>query len=166
MRDRNSRCGRMVTFLGLLLAFSAMACGPTRPSDDELVGIYTGRWRGTINGFEVVLDVQAAPGRPAGGIPVDLGGSATARNPGTGETHRSNISGGALGLRWNSFLLIIPPELGPGGVIVRSEQVIGDFDGSLSPDRRTWPGSWRSWGGANAAPLFGPDGGSFTLTKD
>jgi hypothetical protein len=157
----------MVTFLGLLLAFNAMACnGPTRPSDDELVRIYTGRWRGTINGFEVALDVQATRGRPQGGIPVDLGGSATARNPGTGGTHRLNIRGGTVGLSWNSFRLEIPPELGPGGVIVRSEQVTGDFNGSLSPDRRTWTGSWRSWVGANAAPIFGPDGGPFTLTKD
>ena len=80
MWDRNSSWRRMVTFLGVLLAFTAAACngGPTGPSDDELFGIYTGRWRGTINGFEVVLDVQAELVLPAHG-----GGSesAAARPP-------------------------------------------------------------------------------------
>ena len=169
MRDRNSRCRRMVSFLGLLLAFSAMACngGPTRPSDDEIFGMYTCRWRGTINGFEVVLDVQAERGRPCSGVQLVLGGSATARNPGTGETRRLNVSGQAECWRCGGwFILIIPPEVGPGGVIVRSQQETGDFDGSVSPDRRTWPGNWRSWVGANAAPIFGPDGGPVTLTKD
>ena len=168
MRDRNSRCRRMVTFLGLLLAFSAMACngGPTGPTFDELVGIYTGRWRGTINGFEVVLDVQAERGRPSAGGLVGLHGSATARNPGTGETHRLNVSGLAVGPGSTSFILIIPPEVGPGGVIVRSQQVTGTFSGSVSPDRRTWPGYWTLWGGADAAPIFGPGGGPVTMTKD
>lgn len=167
MRDRNSRCRRMVTFLGLLLAFSAMACngGPTEPTRDELVGIYTGRWRGTINGFEVVLDVQAESGRPSSGVLLVLDGSATARNPGTGETHRLNVSGQAECRRCGGwFILIIPPEVGPGAVIVRSEQGIGTFDGSVSSDRRTWPGYWTSVGWP--APIFGPGGGPVTLTKD
>ena len=163
MRDRNSACGRMVTFLGLLLAFSAMACnsGLTGPSDDELFGIYTGRWRGTINGFEVVLDVQAERGRPSSGVLLVLNGSATARNPGTGETHPLNVHGQAeCRLCGGWFILEIPFEVG------RSPQAVGDFDGSVSSDRRTWPGVWRSWDGANAAPIFGPDGGPVTLTKD
>ena len=169
MRDGNSRCRRMVAFLGLLLAFSAMACngGPTEPTRDEMFGIYTGRWRGTINGFEVVLDVQAERGRPSSGVMLVLYGSATARNPGTGETHRLNVSGQAECRSCGGwFNLIIPPELGPGGVIVRSEQVSGTFDGSVPRDRRTWPGDWTLWGGANAAPIFGPGGGPVTLTKD
>ena len=158
----------MVTCLGLLLAFTAAACngGPTRPSDDETIGIYTGRWRGTINGFEVVLDVQAERGRPSESGTVALHGSATARNPGTGEIHRLNVSGLVVGPGSTSFILIIPPELGPGGLIVRSQQVTGTFRGGVSPDRRTWPGYWTLWGGADAAPIFGPDGGPVTLTKD
>ena len=168
MRDRTSRCRRMVRFLGLLLAFSAMACngGPTKPDKLEELEIYAGRWRGTINGFEVVLDVQTERGRGSAGGMVELGGSATARNPGTGETHRLNISGGAVGLSWNSLTLMTPPEVGPGGVIVRSDKGTGTLTGSVLRDRRTWPGSWRSWDGVNADPIFGPDGGPVTLTKD
>lgn len=169
MRDSTSRCRRMVRFLGLLLAFSAMACngGPTAPTGDELVGIYTGRWRGTINGFEVVLDVQAHFAQPSSGVLLGLRGSATARNPGTGETQRLNVFGQAECRSCGGwFELSIPAELGPGGVIVRSEQVTGSFDGSVPRDRRTWPGNWRSWVGANADPIFGPGGGPVTLTKD
>ena len=56
--------GCVTLVLGLILAFSATACngGPTEPSYDDLVRMYTGRWRGNINGFEVVLDVQASNG--------------------------------------------------------------------------------------------------------
>jgi hypothetical protein len=96
-----------------------------------------------------------------------LDGSATARNPGTGETHRLTVSGQADCRSCGAwFDLIIPDELGPGGVIVRSYQITGTFDGSVPRDGRTWPGYWKMWGGANAAPIFGPDGGSVTLTKD
>jgi hypothetical protein len=161
----------MVRFLGLLLAFSATACngGPTEPTFDDLVGIYTGRWRGNINGFELVLDVQAERGRPESGGLVGLDGSATARNPGTGETHRLNVFGQAVGPASTWFRLIIPPEVGPGAVIVRFQQDTGEFFGSVSPDRRTWPGHWTSAtlaDGPDAAPIFGPGGGPVTLTKD
>lgn len=166
---RNVRA--LTAIASLLLALSATACngGPTEPTFDEMVGIYTGRWRGNINGFEVVLDVQAERGRPSEGGLVGLHGSATARNPGTGETHRLNVSGLAVGPNSTSFRLIIPHEVGPGGVIVRFQRGTGEFRGSVSPDRRTWPGHWTSAtlaDGPDADPIFGPAGGPVTLTKD
>ena len=63
-------------FLGLLLAFSATACaGPTNPSFEELAEIYTGRWRGNINGSEVMLDMQASKDS----LGVEFLGTGTAR---------------------------------------------------------------------------------------
>jgi hypothetical protein len=167
MRDRNSRCRRMVTFLGLLLAFSAMACngGPTSPTFDELPRIYTGRWRGTINGFEVVLDVRATPGDSARWIPVGLDGEGTALNSATGESHRLTVSGHTAGENSTMFLLSIAYVLGPGGVILSGGQVTGNFHGAALPDR-TWPGHWTSATGIYTAPIFGPGEYSVTLIKE
>jgi hypothetical protein len=71
--------GWVAVLVGLLLAFSGVACnGPTRPTLDDLVVIYTGRWRGNINGWAVTLDVQATQARPADGRVIGLSGTGTA----------------------------------------------------------------------------------------
>ncbi len=81
--------GCLAVLLGLL-AFSGTACnGPTRPTQEDRFGLYTGRWRGNINSLEVVLDMQAERGF---GLPA-LGGTGTALNAATGEIHRLTISG-------------------------------------------------------------------------
>jgi hypothetical protein len=170
MRDRNSRCRRMVTFLGLLLAFSAMACngGPTEPSFDELPGIYTGRWRGNINAFEIVLDVQAEPGRAKDWVPVGLRGTGTGLNSATGESHRLTIRGSTAGGNTTSFTILTALETGPGGVILGGGEVTGWFEDSASRDGRTWPGKFRSIPDdiINARPIFGPGEYSVTLIKE
>ena len=82
----------LTVLAGLLLVLSA-ACnrGPTEPSFDELIRTYSGRWRGNINGLEVVLDVQASDGS----FGFNFLGTGTARAT-TGEIHRLRIDGGAL----------------------------------------------------------------------
>ena len=151
MRDRNSRCRRVVTFLGPLLAFSAMACngGPTEPSS---LGIYTGRWRGNITGWEVVLDMRADEGGQGGGL--RLSGSASALNSATGESHRFTIDGSA-------FL-----DHARAGLITQSGIWTGTFDGEVSLDRRTWSGPFESATGIRGgASIFEPGMHSATLTK-
>lgn len=162
MRDRNSTCRRMVTFLGLLLAFSAMACngGPTEPSS---LGIYTGRWRGNITGWEVVLDINPAQtGGQGGGL--RLSGSASALNSATGESHLLRIDGSAF-LNDASVSLMTQRggETGPGSVILTQT---GTFSGEVSGDGRTWSGQFESYTGIpGGASIFDPGKHSVTLTK-
>ena len=160
--------GLATLVLAPMLLATAASCkgGPTQPTFDELVGIYTGTWRGSINGFEVVLDVKAERGQPFDGGLVGLGGTATARNPATGESHDLTIFGQAVGPSSTWFRLAIPMAVGPGGVIVKFEQGTGEFRGAVASDRRTWPGHWTSTTHADGAPIFGPGGGAVTLTKD
>jgi hypothetical protein len=169
MRDRNSSWRRMVRFLGLLLAFTAAACngGPAGPSDAELFALYTGTWRGNINGLQVVLDVQATKGW---GLP-DLEGSGTALNPATGEMHMLTISGLVSSHRPESqattvFNLETARVFGPGGVLLGGGQHTGMFNGNVSRDGRTWPGRFSSTTSNFGAPIFGPGEHSVTLTKD
>ena len=155
---------RLVTGLfGVLLAFS-VACngGPTEPSNDDLVRMYTGRWRGNINGFEVVLDVQATKDSPGGGIALD--GRGTARSA-TGEIDRLRINGGALVGAGFDLMVERPGGTAPAGVILAST---GYFHGELSRDGRTWPGRFTSWAAtlAGAAAIFGPGEHSVTLLKE
>ena len=162
MRDRNSRCRRMVTFLGLLLAFSAMACsfGPTEPSS---LGIYTGRWRGNITGWEVVIDINPAEkGGQGGGL--RLSGSASALNSATGASHRLTILGSAFLYDAEvSLMTQSGGETGPGSVILTST---GRFDGEVSRDGRTWSGGFESYTGIpGGASIFDPGKHSVTLTK-
>jgi hypothetical protein len=148
--------------LPLLLAFSATGCngGPTEPKVDGLVGIYTGRWRGNINGLEVVLNVQATK-KGAGGI--GLNGTGTARSA-TGEIHPLRIEGDSFA---GNTLLYLNVErgggTGPGSVILMQT---GSFDGEEPRDGRTWPGSFTSVTGEGGAPIFGPGTHSVTLTKE
>src|SRR5947207_1968524 len=87
------RIGWVTVLVGLLLPFSGGACsGPTQPTRDDLVGIYTGRWRGEINGWAVALDVQATRGQPSEGGAVGLRGTGTALNS-AGESHRLAVFG-------------------------------------------------------------------------
>ncbi len=149
---------RLVTGLfGVLLALS-VACngGPTQPSDNDRVRMYPGRWRGNINGLEVVLDVQASEGSFA----INILGTGTARSA-TGEIHHLTIDGGVL---WGGSLparLAILVERKTGGFVTS-----GDFEGDVSPDGRTWPGRFTSNRDKGAAVIFGPGEHSVTLTKE
>lgn len=154
--------GCVTLVLGLILAFSAIACnnGPTEPSFDDLVRIYTGRWRGNLNGLEVVLDLQASKGS----FGVDFLGSGTARAT-TGEIHSLRIEGGALPSGDFAGFVIWkerPPETQPGGVILTST---GRFNGDVSPDGRSWPGRFTLETALGAAPIFGVGEYSVTLIK-
>ena len=168
MNSRSRRIGRVTVLLGLLLALSGAACsgGPTEPTFDDLPGIYTGRWRGNINGFEVVLDVRATPGNSAQWISVGLDGEGTALNSATGESHRLTVSGQTSGESSTIFLLSIAYVFGTGGVILSGGQVTGNFRGGVSPDGRTWPGRWTSATSRDNAPIFGPGEYSVTLIKE
>ena len=161
MRDRNSRRGRMVTFLGLLLAFSAMACngGPTEPSS---LGIYTGRWRGNITGWEVVLDISAEEDGFHGNV--RLRGLASALNSATGERHPMTVDGTAFSdVAEVSLMTQKGGETGPGSVI---RTLTGHFDGEVSRDGRTWSGLFESATGTpGGASIFDPGKHSVTLTK-
>lgn len=166
MRETTSRlwCFRcVIVLLGLSLAFSATACngGPTEPSFDDLVRIHTGRWRGNINGLEVVLDVHATKG--SAGVGIEFGGTGTARSA-TGESHRLRINGGALvGAAGFSISAERGGETGPGSVILITT---GDFAGEVSGDGRTWPGRFTSATAAGAAPIFGLGQYDVTFLKD
>ena len=156
----------MTVLLGLLLAFSGTACdsGPTEPSDSELIRLYTGRWRGNINGFDVALDMRAEKGRPAGGGLLGLGGTGIATNPTTAEIHRFDISGLVLGNP--SFSLFTVYETGPGGVILGGGKHTGDFHGYVPRDGLTWHGRWTSTTWADGVPIFGPGEYAITLIKE
>jgi hypothetical protein len=162
MRNTNSRGRTMQTaLLGLLLACSVTACsgGPTEPSD--LARSYTGRWRGNINGFEVVFDLQASDGDPGGGL--GFRGTGTARSA-TGELHRLRMEGGAFGsLVGLDVLLERGGETGPASVFLTSA---GDFHGVVSGDGRTWPGRFTSEAVLGGAPIFGPGEYAVTWLKD
>jgi hypothetical protein len=161
MRDRNSSWRRMVRFLGLLLAFTAAACngGPTGPSTDELIALYTGTWRGNINGLDVILNVRAMPSRTDLGLEFD--GSGTTRFA-TGEWHHLWIEGGTLGSGFGAGF-----GLGlAGGETGRDVVSTGHFNGEVSRDGRTWPGRFTSVMGQGGEPIFGPGEHSVTLTKD
>jgi hypothetical protein len=138
----------MVTFLGLLLAFSAMACnGPS-----SLHGISTGRWRGNITGWEVVVDIMRVDEGADGGL--RLSGSAGALNTATGESHRLTIDGSAF-LDDASIALVNQSHLSEGW-----------FHGEVSRDRRTWSGQFESYTGIRSyASIFDPGKHSVTLTK-
>jgi hypothetical protein len=146
---------------GVLLTLSA-ACngGPTAPSNDDLIRMYSGRWRGNINNLEVVLDVRASD--PSFGI--TFLGTGTARSA-TGEIHRLRIDGGTLlggGFTPRFAILVELEGTGPGVVTVTS----GAFEGDVSPDGRTWPGRFTSDPNKGAAVIFGPGEHSVTLTKE
>ena len=156
---------RVTVLFGVLLAFS-VACnvGPTRPSADDRVRLYTGRWSGNINGLEIVLDMQAGFD-----FLIGLDGTGTARNPATGEVHRLEIFG--MG-EWDDadvteFSLNTAYELGPPPrqVILGGGKHTGEFRGSVSRDGRTWPGHWTSTTRNDGAPIFGPGSHSVTLIK-
>ena len=154
------RPGRLVTGLfGVLLAFS-VACngGPTAPSDDDLIRMYSGRWRGNINNLEVVLDVRGS--EQYADIGIRFLGTGTARSA-TGEIHYLRIDGGALpgGGLTPGFDISVEQS---GGSFVTS----GDFEGDVSPDGRTWPGRFTSNREKGAAVIFGPGEHSVTLTKE
>lgn len=160
--SRASGCAKVL--LGLLLAFS-VACnlGPTRPSADDRIRLYTGRWSGNINGLEIVLDMQAGYE-----FAIGLDGTGTARNPATGEIHRLEIFGTG---RWDDaavteFSLNTAYETGPGGVILGGGKITGEFRGAVSRDGRTWPGHWTSTTHIDGAPIFGPGQHSVTLIKE
>jgi hypothetical protein len=160
---RATPCVRV--FLGLLLAFSVSACngGPTEPSYDDLIRLYTGRWRGNINGFEVVLDVQASR-RDVG---IAFTGSGIARST-TGESHRLRIQGGTLGvasLPTASLQLMVERggETGPGSVI---SSLAGTFDGEQPADGRTWSGRFTAPQAVGDFLIFGTGEYPVTLTKD
>jgi hypothetical protein len=158
--------GGLTVALGLLLMSSAMACnsGPTEPTFDELVGIYTGRWRGNISGSEVVLEVRAERGRPQDGGLVGLSGTASALNSSTGESHGLTILGQAVGSSTTFFWLVTSLDVGPGGVILGGGKNTGQFEGAVSGDRRTWPGRWTTH--IDGASIFGPGEHSVTLIKE
>ena len=120
----------MTLLRGLLLAMCATACnsGPTEPSDSDLIRLYTGRWRGNINGFDVALNVRAEKGRPEHGGILGLSGTGIATNPTTAEIHRFDIHGQALGYPWFSLFTVY--ETGPGGVILGGGKHTGGFEGS------------------------------------
>jgi hypothetical protein len=161
MTSRSPAVGRMTVLLGLLLAFSGVACGPTRPTWEDEIALYSGRWRGNINGLETVLDVRAERGRPQDGSLVGLKGTGTAMNSGTGESHRLEVFG-LVG----SFQLRTPYEFGPGGFVLGGNKHIGWFDGNVSPDGRTWTGRWRPTDLTDGAPIFGQVSRSVTLIKE
>jgi hypothetical protein len=154
---------------GVLLALS-VACngGPTEPSLDDLVPTYTGRWRGNINGWPVVLDVLAEPGNVARWIPVGLEGTGTALNPATGESHRLTVLGQTAGENSTFFSLNIARVIGPGGVLLGGGQGVGLLKGAVSDDGRTWPGRFTSWPATlpDAEVIFGPGEHSVTLAKE
>lgn len=153
-----------VLLVGLLLAFSATACkgGPTEPSDAEVVALYTGRWRGNINGLQVVLDMGAAkqPGL------LSLDGTGTALNPTTGEMHRLKISGIKAGAGVPLFNLFTERVIGPDGRIVGGDQHTGQFRGEVSGDGRTWPGRFTTTNDNFGVPIFGQGEHAVTLTKE
>ena len=153
-----------VLLVGLLLAFSATACeGPTEPSDGDLVALYAGRWRGNINGLQVVLDMGAKKDSP--GL-LDLLGTGTALNPTNGEMHRLRIFGLKPGLGVPLFNLHTEQVIGPDGLIVGGGQPTGQFRGEVSGDGRTWPGRFTTTNQNPGAPIFGPGEHTVTLTKD
>jgi hypothetical protein len=157
---------RLATGLfGVLLALS-VACngGPTEPSLDDLVPMHTGRWKGTINGWPVVLDVRAQPGNADQWIPVGLDGTGTALNPATGESHSLTVFGQSAGGNSTFFSLLTAWVIGPGGVILGGGKVVGLFEGAVSDDGRTWPGRWRVTNTLD--PLFGLGEGPVTLIKE
>ena len=152
----------MVTFLGLLLAFSAMACngGRTEPSSLE---IYTGRWRGNITGWDVDFDImRVQTGGQGGGL--RLSGSGSALNSATGQRHALTVDGSAF-LNTASVGLMTQSggETGPASVILTTT---GTFSGVVSGDGRTWSGEFESYTGIpGGGSIFDPGKHSVTLTK-
>ena len=159
--------GWVAVLVGLLLTFSGVACnGPTRPTLDDLVGIYTGRWRGNINGWAVTLDVQATQGLPSGGGAFGVHGTGTALNS-AGESHRLAVLGITL-TRSVEIDFRTPEEFGPGPGgnlrIVGGNKHIGSFNGSVSG--RTWAGGWKPTTWIDGTPILGPASPSVTLIKE
>jgi hypothetical protein len=160
--------GCVTVLLGLLLAFSGTACnsGPTRPTQEDRFGLYTGTWRGNINGLEVVLDMRAEQGF---GLPA-LGGTGTALNSARGEIHRLTISGfGTIDDRDGMaafFNIFTADEIGPGGVYLSFGKHTGALSGNVSRDGRTWPGRWTSTTRDDGAPIFGSGEHSVMLIKE
>ena len=152
--------------LGLLLAVNGAACNsPTRPSQEDRFEVYTGRWRGNINGVDIVLEVRAERGF---GSPY-LGGTGTAVNAATGETYRLTISGFGTIVDAEStafFNIFTADEFSAGGLLLSSGKHTGDMRGNVSRDGRTWPGRWTSTTNTDGAPIFGPGEHPFTLIKE
>ena len=163
MSETNISCRpmRLVTGLfGVLLALS-VACngGPTRPSDSEIAARYTGKWRGDINNFEVVLAIEAGVGDIVG-----MSGTATARSPATGEIHHLTLIGfGTFNYAHGNddFRLWLPAEV-PFGQL----RDTGEFRGNVSPDGRTWQGRWTATNYSDGVPLFGLGVCPVTLIKE
>jgi hypothetical protein len=151
--------------LGLLLAFSSTACNgaPTGPPAEDRPALYTGKWRGNINGMEVVLDIQSGRGELIG-----ITGSGTARNSATGEIRPLRVSGfgsfndahgtADVGL-WVDPVTLVTGDLTGG-------RHTGDFRGNVSGDGRTWPGRWTPTNLSEGEPIFGTAERSLTLIKD
>ena len=163
MGDTNSSWRPMQRVTGLLAVLLAcsVACnsGPTRPSDAEVAGRYTGKWLGNINGFEVVLDIQAGVGDLVG-----ITGTGTARNPATREIHRLELIGfGTINYAHGTdeFRLLLPAEV-PAAPL----RDTGEFRGNVSPDGRTWPGRWTATNTSDGVPIFGLGVYSVTLIKE
>ena len=158
MRNTSSSGRTMLTaLLGLLLAFN-VACngGPTGPSDAELAALYTGKWRGNINGFELVLDIQAEVGDLTA-----MHGTGTAANPATGEIHGLGLFGFVNTYTTTNFRLSLPSEV-PFGII----RDTGEFRGNVSRDGRTWPGRWTATNTSDGVPIFGLGTYSVTFIRD
>ena len=170
MFSRSGTVGSVTVLLGLLLASSGMGCkGPTGPSDEDRASLYTGRWSGNINGFQVVLDIQAEWVSGPLHRDLHLEGIGTALNPTTTEMHQLSIFGsGRLSAESRSAALLnidIAREIGAGGVILSGGQHTGQFHGDVLGDGRTWPGRFTSTTYAFAAPIFGPGDHPVTLIK-
>ncbi len=127
------------------LGVAACSSGPLRPSDPQRFSLYSGTWRTSINGWEVVLQMEAVQGfaGPA------LLGSGSARNEVTGETHILRIAGDGTNDDSHGFvarfdLWADPYQPTPGSSMATNPggRHTGWFTGNVLGDGRTWPGRW------------------------
>jgi hypothetical protein len=146
---------------------SVVACGgvPTRPTQEDRFPLYSGQWRGTINGIEVVLQIQAERGFAV----ASLRGTGTAVKSATGESARLQLVGSAA-LEYTASPAYInfstADELSPDGrAIVRLGQFVGRFTGDILEDQRTWRGQFDG-SRTTYASLFGEQATAVTFIKD